>query len=56
MDWELILAQAGLVFLKEGLNFVFSSFKDQKRAEDAQKKSEVEAQKDCEGCGRNKGY
>ena len=44
MDWFQILAQAGLVVLKEGLNFVFSTFKDKKKAEDARKMSDGEAQ------------
>ncbi len=44
MNWDQILTQAGLLFLKEGLNFVFSAFKDNKKAEDAQKVSEGEAQ------------
>lgn len=43
MDWYQILAQAGLVFLKEGINFVFSTFKDKREAEEAQIISEREA-------------
>ena len=44
MNWEQLLAQAGLVLLKEGLNFVFSRFKNKAEAEDAQVREEGEAQ------------
>ena len=44
MDWEQLLAQAGLVFLKEGLNFVFSNIKDKKAAQKAEKELESRAQ------------
>ena len=44
MNWEQLLAQAGLVLLKEGVNFVFSRFKNKAEAEDAQEREEGEAQ------------
>ncbi|HLC01588.1 MAG TPA: hypothetical protein VJK02_00995 [Anaerolineales bacterium] len=47
MDWAQIVTQAGLVFLKEGLNFVFSSFKDKKAAQQAQDQQEVKAKEDA---------
>jgi hypothetical protein len=44
MDWEQVLAQAGLVFLKEGLNFIFSNIKGKKAAQKAEKELEDRAQ------------
>jgi len=44
MDWDQTIVQAGLIFLKEGLNFVFSNFKDKSEADDAKERDEAEAQ------------
>ena len=42
-----IVTQAGLVFLKEGFNFVFSSFKDKKAAEQDQDQQEAKAKEEA---------
>jgi hypothetical protein len=37
MDWEQLIAQAGLVFLKEGVSFLFSNVKDKKGVKKGEK-------------------
>jgi cation transport regulator ChaB len=44
MDWVQIITQAGLVVFKEGVNFIFSQYKDRREAEKEQKKEEEKAQ------------
>jgi hypothetical protein len=43
MEWEQLLAQAGLAFLKEGISFIFTGIKDKKAAQKATEDAEMQA-------------